>query len=848
MTDLFLKILNLSFSATWVVLGVVVARLLLKKAPRRMICLLWALVALRLIFGGIEAPFSLIPSTELIPPESLFDQTPTIQSGVSSIDELVNPVYSESLRPSPGASANPLQIWLAVFSNLWLLGMGAMALWAAVCCLRVRRQVREAIPSGEVWLCDRISSPFIFGLFRPRIYLPSDLGEVERAHVVAHERSHLRRRDHWWKPLGFVLLAVNWFNPALWLAYILLCRDIELACDEQVIRNYSHEEKKAYSAALLNCSVNSRQISACPLAFGEVGVKQRIKSVLSYKKPTFWIILVAVILSVVLAFGLLTNPSDRTSELRYDGRLYVLTNTLESYLPSTGQVGDLHSILHRTNQHPNQELQATNLDESLAGCPIYPDGDNLYVLKYDGSALCFEPIPSELKTFTIDDISLQVELPGGWEAESFYGNGYAGFRFRFENYTEDGWITVKYWPNRVTRLYWPGESRENTFPSGLTATVFYDTVSEEHDPDEWETVWFYDDSECMSVEKPENYLWDGNYLKDTFSVIGTIRVFEDGEAKFTAAPSTTEYPYLGISLRLENITANGATLICSQDGTPWDEIITGAPWNLEQHTEDGWVSVMPESTVWTTIAYGLKSGEEARWNLNWRLLAGTLDPGLYRVSKTFTGRRNPPFTLGIEGDEYTQTCYAEFIIDPSETKLFSAELYQALEDDWLAFEALSDLEKAYSSHMPGSCAREFDDWSEVERFVGMELAHPFEDLDTLEPGNWAAAPVGYNGGSRYRVTGYGTREGTVQWVHIQSGYRRDGLRVTATAKIEPGNPVGSTDPVITTDSGEEYEARTAELTRGGVQYTIRVMGDPGTADALTALLGELLPYYETIPA
>ena len=214
MTDLFLDVLNTSVSAIWVVLGVVLARLLLKKAPRWMVCSLWALVALRLIFGGIEAPFSLIPSSELIPPESLFEQAPAIHSGVPIVDNTINPVYTESLRPTPGASVNPLQVWLALFANIWGLGMIVMGLWAVISCHRVRRQVRESIPADGVYLCDRISSPFIFGLFRPKTYLPSDLDEASRSHVIAHEQAHIARRDHWWKPLGFVLLAITWLRDA----------------------------------------------------------------------------------------------------------------------------------------------------------------------------------------------------------------------------------------------------------------------------------------------------------------------------------------------------------------------------------------------------------------------------------------------------------------------------------------------------------------------------------------------------------------------------------------------------------------------------------------------------------
>ena len=308
MTDLFLKVLNTSFSAVWLVLGILLARLVLKKAPRSLVCGLWALVALRLIFGGVESPLSLVPSAEIIPPESLFEQAPAIYSGLPVIDQAVNPVYSESLRPMPGASVNPLQVWLAVFANIWLLGMAVMALWAALSWLRVRQQVRESVPEDGVYLCDRISSPFLFGLIRPKIYLPSCLEGDARSHVIAHEKAHLARRDHWWKPLGFLLLTVNWFNPVMWLAYTLLCRDIELACDERVVRRLPAEEKKAYSSALLQCSLPRRAIAACPLAFGEVGVKQRVRSVLNYRKPTFWVIVTAAVLIGILAVCLLTDP------------------------------------------------------------------------------------------------------------------------------------------------------------------------------------------------------------------------------------------------------------------------------------------------------------------------------------------------------------------------------------------------------------------------------------------------------------------------------------------------------------------------------------------------------------
>ena len=388
MSDLFLDILNTSLAASWVVLAVILARLLLKKAPRNLVCGLWALVGLRLVIGGrLEAPFTLMPSAEVIPPESLLDTAPAIDSGVSSIDSLVNPVYTEVFRAVPYASVNPLQVFTAICSVLWVLGMAAMLGWALFSWLRIHRQVRERIcQEGNIYLCDRIASPFILGLFRPRIYLPSDLDEAAREHVIAHERAHLARRDHWWKPLGYLLLTVNWFNPVLWLAYSLLCRDIEMACDERVVRDLGADAKKAYSTALLVCSVPQRHIAACPLAFGEVGVKERVKSVLHYKKPAFWLILVTVVLAIALAVGLLTSPLSDKAEIRFNGALYIQSGDAVDALPEGAEAAELRSVLHDSTEHPGVNGQAVRLDWEYAGQPMYLSGDMLYLEEPGGGS------------------------------------------------------------------------------------------------------------------------------------------------------------------------------------------------------------------------------------------------------------------------------------------------------------------------------------------------------------------------------------------------------------------------------------------------------------------------------
>ena len=309
----FLKVLNLSITASWLVLALMLFRIVFRKAPKAIHAALWALVGIRLICPfSLESMFSLVPSAETIPQNIMYAQTPTIHSGVAILNSTINPILENNFSPEVEASVNPLQVVSFVLSHLWIAGMLAMLLYAGISYWKIKKKVREALPvDRNIYGCDQVESPFILGVVRPRIYLPANLPEEEQKYVLAHENAHIARRDHWWKPLGFFLLTIYWFNPVLWIAYVLLCRDIELACDEKVIANLGIEVKKPYSMALLNCSVSRRSVSACPLAFGEVNVKNRIKSVLNYKKPAFWIIMIAILFSCALAVAFLTNPVSR---------------------------------------------------------------------------------------------------------------------------------------------------------------------------------------------------------------------------------------------------------------------------------------------------------------------------------------------------------------------------------------------------------------------------------------------------------------------------------------------------------------------------------------------------------
>ena len=310
MSELFLKIVNMSISASWVVIAVLTLRFCLKKAPKWVNVLLWGIVAARMVFPfSIESVLSLIPSAETISPTVMMEQTPSVQTGVPALNHVINPVISSSFTPAPGASANPLQIWIPILTGIWLFGIAALFLYSAVSYWRLHRKVCEAvILRGNIYQSEKVCSPFVLGIINPKIHLPYHMDSREMDHVIAHEQTHIRRKDHWWKPLGFLLLTIHWFNPLMWLSYILLCRDIELACDEKVIREMGNEQRADYTQALVACSVNRRVIAACPLAFGEVGVKERVKSVMNYKKPAFWIVLASVIVCAVIAVCFLTNP------------------------------------------------------------------------------------------------------------------------------------------------------------------------------------------------------------------------------------------------------------------------------------------------------------------------------------------------------------------------------------------------------------------------------------------------------------------------------------------------------------------------------------------------------------
>lgn len=489
MEALFVTLVNMSITASWLVLAIIGVRLVFRKTPKWILCLLWGLVALRLIFPfSLESALSLIPSTQTLPQEIVYTAQPEIHSGIEAVDSVVNPVLEENMTvPEPAVtSANPTQIWSFLLSVTWAAGCGCMLLYALVSYLLLKHRVAAAIPLEKgIKQSELVDSPFVLGLFRPVIYLPISISPKDLPYVVAHEQSHIRRGDHWWKPVGFVLLSVYWFNPVLWVAYILLCRDIEAACDERVIRDMGMEDRRAYSTALLNCSIRRKSIAACPLAFGEVGVKERIKSVMHYKKPGFWILLAALVVTIVVAVCFLTNPvapqqvqwldagaepdtslQCKTMEQTYyhDG---VMTGTAktEHYYGNGGQ--RLYMIDYRDGEIIGKTITDMDAYGNIVGSTFYlPDGiTQTDILEYQVT-LDWRHRLVRKESYSGDTVSMRYECEYDWR-------GNAVWEQTTQMYGENGEVSFV---SQTKRTYnWLGQQTlkevQQEFGGGITRSV-----------------------------------------------------------------------------------------------------------------------------------------------------------------------------------------------------------------------------------------------------------------------------------------------------------------------------------------------------------------------------------------
>ncbi|NMA68893.1 MAG: hypothetical protein GX958_05695, partial [Desulfitobacterium sp.] len=379
MSQLFLTVLNMSLTASYVILFVILIRLLLKKAPKVISYALWAVVAFRLLIPfSFESIFSLIPrntNATPIPHDIIYQQSPQINSGIAVVDSLV----SQSLpAPTVGASANPLQIYVEIGGYIWVLGIIALLVYSLVSVLILKGQLKRAqLLEGNIYEAENLQTPFVLGLIRPKIYLPTGLNPTERSYILLHEQTHIQRKDHIIKVLAFLTLSIHWFNPLVWVAFRLMSTDMELSCDERVLQQMNDEDiKKPYANSLLSLATGKQIFNGNPLAFGEGSVRGRIKNVLNYKKPRVGIVVGSIIAVIFVGVGLLANPLSEEAILNnvLNGNNYKIyeiqkPNTFTTYIEPTwipknenqaiklnkevskvGQVGILlENVMHRGN-------------------------------------------------------------------------------------------------------------------------------------------------------------------------------------------------------------------------------------------------------------------------------------------------------------------------------------------------------------------------------------------------------------------------------------------------------------------------------------------------------------------
>lgn len=687
MSALFLKILNLTINASWLILAVIAARLLLKKAPRWISCLLWGLVAVRLLCPiSLESVLSILPSAKVVPENIEMVQDPHIDSGVRIIDNAVNPVIEKSFSPDAASSVNPMQVVVFMGSIIWLTGMTVMLLYALISYILLRRKVRASVAMNDrVKECDEVDSPFILGIFRPEIYVPSGISEDTLELVIAHEEAHLKRYDHWWKPFGFGLLAIYWFNPLCWVAYVLLCRDIEAACDEKVIKDKDREYMAAYSQALLECSVNRRIIAACPLAFGETGVKERVRGVLNYKKPAFWVIIVAIVACIVVAVCFMTNPKSR---------YYDITVKIPA-----GSESD-------TVWYSDEEV-------SPKGNTLKLDTGNFYrgvliLQAVEGSTDVVEQT-AQLQSNT--PVTFQVQ-PGVWYRVGLrinlkIGNGDIFMKVRAKNAevriaSEDNSIEQAAMEREAQARAEQEEAEKREvaererrlLQDGLEENlgIEYEYVGDSYIV-EGDMVFAYKkeltgrtpnaaydtkyivltNNDDITFEQVDRSFYSSNsadFLKDTI-VIGMHLIDEQGNiVSMTDIPAfdrgEVDNP-IGLRMYAKDVTPIGCTLVFSQTGgNVTGELQTGQRYEIQVRNAHGeWIdnSSKDVEIAWDDIAYLISNDDTTKMDLNWEYLYGRLNDGHYRIVKRVMDYRAPG-----DYDEYDICAEFDIVSSPTSTE------------------------------------------------------------------------------------------------------------------------------------------------------------------------------------
>ena len=698
MSDLFRNVLNASFQGGIVIAVVLLARLALKKAPKKYACLLWILVGVRLLCPfTLESRLSLQPDVPQViqtytqeqpqPEITMQEMVPAVPDD-AELPEDVEIVYGDAFKENISGTVEPEQHrvvdWVSICASIWLIGAGLLTVYSLVSYLLLKRRVREAVHLfGNVWECDGIGTAFILGFRQPKILIPMGLNPKSRLFILEHERTHLEKRDHWVKLIGFIALSVHWFNPLVWLAYVLLCRDMELACDERVIRDMGLEDRKRYSAALLECSVNRAHWAACPVAFGEVSVKQRILSVLNYRKSAFWVSIIAVIAIIFVAVCFLTDPA---GEARIPSGNGDWEDEVRAVLEEV-QSRDSYAIIEQRRFEGEKALNDS------ADINFFRSGDDWLTISY------------------IDDLDR-----GGWTGHLYLDGTYyeaisdeAVFDWQPTEMTDfpEPWlysfdmdaVEADAISRKVTdegyelRLLVQG-------PLYDSGDSYYVDFSFDHDGNFRNAVLHISHMDELMGEMVETTITTTMSLIDIpeEDIRSTIDVYaetldSDMETIWSSDSVQNEtQPDWGMTLTAVDVSSSRLTLVCERKGGEWPGyVMTGRYWWVEKWTGSQWeVLDAKEGLAWPMDAQILGPDATARWSCSFEWVYGGLEPGRYRIGKNFNNVAEYKVGVPQSAEEITCAYYAEFVIEETDPlarceaalKAFQAQESQCVMTAW----------------------------------------------------------------------------------------------------------------------------------------------------------------------
>ena len=690
MESLFSNILTASFHGSVVIAAVILLRLALKKTPRKFICFLWLLAGLRLLMPfEIQSSLSLQPMPEVAQvqqwqapaesdpaPRETFPEPPMERPEAQLPQTSENPIRPVTAETPTAERPKPALNWKGLVPYVWLGVAACFGFHTIYAYLSLKYKVREAVKIRGGWECDRIETAFILGFIRPKIYIPMGLSPTVRRHILAHERTHLEKGDHWFKMIGFLALALHWFNPLMWIAYILLCKDIELACDERVVQFMELEERKSYSAALLSCSTNRAHFAACPVAFGEVSVKDRIKTVLNYRRPSFWMSLLGVIAILFVAVCLLTNPTKEETSDDATDTIPAQTETQSESEITANRISDgLEALVSADNYHL---FLHDDTNEGGVGWQIHfvKDGENTLWWSTDHRTQEGHMVVDQQNyTYVEKDEGVWVATDATDNSlepllEQFSFKNKELFNIKSEVKTNDSGITYE---ELTFTAQSAGENGQQIAQpvtvifdenGGLTSIRIFNSGRKGGDIFSFST---------FDMGEPHQILADAAARVVSAEEIGPIEEETEDEKRMKE---------WGIQFRVDDdrLSASGSEVRFAQTDGYDDVICTDERYWLEKKTDNGWevLSTLTDDIQWKETNYVLSHGMYTMVYTQWSDLYGTLPGGVYRLGKTFTNQ-----TV-----HKTCTGYSEFQIfeNPSST----AEQKAAVEKCYAAVEELKN--------------------------------------------------------------------------------------------------------------------------------------------------------------